>query len=152
MASSGADGAGIGSGYSNSSCGDINISGGTVNANAQYGAGIGSGGINSSCGAITISGGTINAISYGHGASIGSGVASTFGSITITAGITQVQATRNNTAVWPIGKGYSDNGSTGAVTIGGVTVTSKDWDGTGLSGLTLTGAGTNTWTLTPKVP
>ena len=148
-ASSSFSGAGIGSGSANSSCGNIIINGGTVNANAQYGAGIGSGGINSSCGAITISGGTINAISYGHGAGIGSGVASTFGSITITAGITQVQATRNNAAVWPIGKGFSDNGSTGAVTINGVTVTSKDWDGTDLSGLTLTGAGTNTWTLTP---
>jgi uncharacterized protein YjdB len=148
-ASSGDAGAGIGSGYPNSSCGAITISGGTVNASSgRYGAGIGSGYSNSSCDAITISGGTVMASSGKWGAGIGSGYDSTFGSITITAGITQVQATRNHAKAWPIGKGYSDNGS-GAVTINGVTVTSKDWDGTGLSGLTLTGAGTNTWTLTP---
>ena len=155
-ASSSKYGAGIGSGYSNSSCGAITISGGTVNANSGEGAGIGSGFSGSSCGAITISGGTINAISSGHGAGIGSGVSSTFGSITITAGITQVQATRNHPAAWPIGKGDLDQGSTGAVTINGVTVTSNTWDGTGLTGLNFATSGTGsnnlTWTLTPKVP
>ena len=143
-------GAGIGSGFNDSSCGHITISGGTVTASSgQFGAGIGSGYSNSSCGAITISGGTVMASSGQFGAGIGSGYDSTFGSITITADITQVQATRNNAAAWPIGKGHSDNGS-GAVSIARVIVTSKDWDGTGLSGsgLTLTGAGTNTWTLT----
>ncbi|SFB89877.1 Ig-like domain (group 2) [Xylanibacter ruminicola] len=156
-ASSSIYGAGIGSGYYNSSCGAITISGGTVNASSGVdGAGIGSGCSGSSCGAITICGGTVNAISGVAGAGIGSGYYSTFGSITITAGITQVQATRNYTAVWPIGKGDCDQGSTGAVTINGVTVTSKDWDGTGLTDLNFatssTGSKNLTWTLTPKVP
>ncbi|MDO4985198.1 MAG: Ig-like domain-containing protein [Prevotella sp.] len=150
-ASSSGHGAGIGSGFNDSSCGNITISGGTVIASSGgHGAGIGSGYNGCSCGHITISGGTVYASSGDAGAGIGSGFNSTFGSITITAGITQVQATTNYFAVWPIGKGYCDDDSTGAVIINGVTVTSKDWDGTGLSGsgLTLTGAGTNTWTLT----
>ena len=156
-ASSSKYGAGIGSGFQGSSCGAITISGGTVNASSSWdGAGIGSGCIDSSCGAITISGGTVNASSGTYGAGIGSGFSSTFGSITITAGITQVQATRNHAAAWPIGKGYFDPGSTGAVIINGVTVTSKDWDGTGLTGLNFatssTGGKNLTWTLTPKVP
>ena len=155
-ASSSLNGAGIGSGYADSSCGDITISGGTVNASSSWnGAGIGSGYAESSCGNITISGGTVNASSSWNGAGIGSGVNSTFGSITITAGITQVQATRNDSNAWPIGKGFSDNDS-GAVTINGVTVTSKDWDGTGLTDLNFatssTGSNNLTWTLTPKVP
>ena len=148
--------AGIGSGW-NATCGAITISGGTINASSgQFGAGIGSGCASSSCGAITISGGTVNAISGVAGAGIGSGFNGTFGSITITAGITQVQATRNHANAWPIGKGLEDQGSTGAVIINGVTVTSKDWDGTGLTGLNFatssTGGGNLTWTLTPKVP
>jgi hypothetical protein len=156
-ASSSNEGAGIGSGFYNSSCGNITISGGTVNASSgKYGAGIGSGYDGSSCGAITISGGTVNASSGKYGAGIGSGYYSTFGSITITAGISQVQATRNNSYAWPIGKGFMDQGSTGAVIINGVTVTSNTWDGTGLTGLNFatssTGGVNLTWTLTPKVP
>ena len=156
-ASSSIYGAGIGSGSASSSCGAITISGGTVMASSGYaGAGIGSGYAGSSCGAITITGGTVNASSGKYGAGIGSGYDSTFGSITITAGISQVQATKNLAAAWPIGKGYIDQGSTGAVIINGVTVTSKDWDGTGLTGLNFatstTGVNNLTWTLTPKVP
>ena len=156
-ANSSQDGAGIGSGFSDSSCGDITISGGTVNANSSGdGAGIGSGFAYSSCGAITISGGTITAISYEDGAGIGSGQNSSFGSITITSDITKVQATTNNSNAWPIGKGLGDNTSTGAVTIAKVTVTGRDWDGTGLTGLNFatssTGFPNKTWTLTPKVP
>ena len=155
-ASSSKDGAGIGSGFDGASCGNITISGGTVYASSgDAGAGIGSGYHNSSCGAITISGGTVMASSGRYGAGIGSGYDSTFSSITITAGITQVQATKNHANAWPIGKGYSDNGS-GAVSIAGVTVTSKDWDGTGLTGLNFatssTGGANLTWTLSPKVP
>ncbi|MBR0187570.1 MAG: Ig-like domain-containing protein [Prevotella sp.] len=145
--------AGIGSGW-NATCGAITISGGTVNASSgQYGAGIGSGSGGSSCGDISISGGTVNAISGVAGAGIGSGNYSTFGSITITAGITLVQATRNHIDAWPIGKGFDDQGSTGAVTINGVTVTSNTWDGTGLTDLNFasssTGSNNLTWTLTP---
>lgn len=148
--------AGIGSGWK-TTCGAITISGGTVNASSSmYGAGIGSGYSNSSCGAITISGGTINASTNGWGAGIGSGFNSTFGSITITAGITKVQATTNDSNAWPIGKGRSDQGSTGAVTIAGVTVTGRDWTSTSLPGLNFatssTGSNNLTWTLTPKVP
>ena len=155
-ASSSKYGAGIGSGYYNSSCGAITISGGTVMASSGAdGAGIGSGCNGSSCGAITISGGTIAAISIDEGAGIGGGDDSAFGSITITAGITQVQATRNDSAAWPIGKAGHDNDS-GAVIINGVTVTSNTWDGTGLTGLNFatssTGGDNLTWTLTPKVP
>ena len=148
--------AGIGSGW-NATCGAITISGGTVNASSSdFGAGIGSGYSKSSCGAITISGGTVMVSSGRYGAGIGSGNYSTFGSITITAGITLVQATRNYAAAWPIGKGFVDPGSTGAVIINGVTVTSNTWDGTGLTGLNFatstTGIYNLTWTLTPKVP
>ncbi len=153
-ASSGQFGAGIGSGYNGSSCGAITISGGTVTASSVWnGAGIGSGSGGSSCGAITISGGTVNANSSDAGAGIGSGYDSTFGSITITASITQVQATRNYAKAWPIGKGFLDPGSTGAVIINGVTVTSNTWDGTGLTDLNFasssTGVNNLTWTLTP---
>jgi carbon monoxide dehydrogenase subunit G len=152
-ASSGQYGAGIGSGYAGSSCGNITISGGTVYASSnEDGAGIGSGYGDSSCGAITISGGTVMASSGRYGAGIGSGFDSTFGSITITAGITQVQATRNDSTAWPIGKGKDDQGSTGAVTINGVTVTSNTWDGTLLTGLNFASSSTGgenlTWTLT----
>ena len=156
-ASSSKHGAGIGSGHKNSSCGDITISGGTIVATStKDGAGIGSGYKNSSCKNITISGGTVIASSGDAGAGIGSGYVSSFGSITITTGITQVQATRNYMDVWPIGKGFMDQGSIGAVTINGVTVTSNTWDGTGLTGLNFasssTGSNDLTWTLTPKVP
>ena len=133
----------------------INGTGSLTATGSDWAAGIGSGYDGSSCGAITISGGTIAAISIDEGAGIGGGDDSAFGSITITAGITQVQATRNHANAWPIGKGYSDNDS-GAVSIAGVTVTSKDWDGTGLTGLNFatstTGVNNLTWTLTPKVP
>ncbi len=157
-ASSAQYGAGIGSGYANSSCGNITISGGTVNASsASNGAGIGSGCDCSSCGAITISGGTVMASSGKWGAGIGSGYDSTFGSVTITSDITKVQATTNYTDAWPIGKGYCDqSSSSSAVTIAKVTVTGRDWDGTGLTGLNFatssTGGNNLTWTLTPKVP
>ena len=155
-ASSSGDGAGIGSGFSNSSCGKISICGGTITASSgDSGAGIGSGYVNSSCGDISISGGDITASSGQYGAGIGSGYVSSFDGITITSDITKVKATTNYAAAWPIGKGYCDNGS-GAVSIAGVTVTSKDWDGTGLTGLNFasssTGGNNLTWTLTPKVP
>ena len=99
---------------------------------------------------------TVDASSGDAGAGIGSGYYSSFGSITITAGISLVQATKNYSAAWPIGKGYYDIVSTGAVIINGVTVTSNTWDGTGLTGLNFatssTGGNNLTWTLTPKVP
>lgn len=91
--------AGIGSGFAQeaaASCGNITISGGTVNASSYGdGAGIGSGSGGqyiSSCGAITISGGTVTASSSYGGAGIGSGLSydgiggSSCGDITITGG------------------------------------------------------------------
>ncbi|SEA35168.1 Ig-like domain (group 2) [Xylanibacter ruminicola] len=147
-ASASSDGVGIGCGESNSLCGNIIISGGIVKASSDGdGAGIGSGKKNSLCGNIIISGGTVDASSAGEGAGIGSGFQSAFGSITITSDITQVKATTNSNFAWPIGKGTMDTNSTGDIIIGGATVTSKSWDGTGQTGLTLTGAGTNTWKL-----
>ena len=149
-ASSSSMGAGIGSGY-HSSCGNITINGGTIIASSKEGAGIGSGYAYASCGAININGGAVTAGSIG-GAGIGSGNGSMFTSITISAGITQVQATRNEESAWPIGKGQADTGS-GAVTIDGATVTSRDWDGSGMTGLNFasssTGGFNKTWTLTP---
>lgn len=154
-ANSGALGAGIGSGANFSSCGDITINGGTVIASSNdSGAGIGSGFSHTTCGKITINGGDITASADNKGAGIGSGYFGSFGGITITSGVTKVQATINASDTWPIGKGNGDESSSSSeVIIAGATVTSRDWDGTGLSGLTLTGAGTNTWTLShPTAP
>lgn len=130
-------------------CGDISISGGTVTASMDdysSGAGIGTG-TESICGAIIISGGVVNAKGSYDAAGIGSGKKGKFTSINITSGITNVIATKADNGTVPIGKGTDDKGS-GTVTIAGKTVpTSGSWDGTGMTGLTLTGAGTNTWTL-----
>ena len=83
----GSDGAGIGSGGFESSCGNITITGGTVTATGGYrGAGIGSGSEYSSCDNITITGGTVTATVGDLGAGIGSGLKSSCGNITITGG------------------------------------------------------------------
>ena len=70
-------GAGIGTGDSPSSGGNITINGGTVNATGGInGAAIGTGDAYSTintCGAITINGGTVNATGGGYGAGIGTG-------------------------------------------------------------------------------
>ncbi len=75
----GQDGAaGIGSG-NNGDCGNIEINGGSIDANGGYnGAGIGSGDCGD-CGDITINGGTILANGAGGGAGIGSGTGLTAG-------------------------------------------------------------------------
>ena len=154
VATSAKQGAGIGSGYYFSSCGNITINGGTIVATStKEGAGIGSGFKNSSCKNITISGGDITASSGDSGAGIGSGYDSSFGDkITITSDITKVQATTNYADSWPIGKGYCDDESTGAVTIAEKTVTGRSWTSTSLPGLNFatssTGGANLTWTLT----
>ena len=145
-------GAGIGSSY-DSTCGDITINGGTIIASSRWsGAGIGTG-YCGTCGNITINGGNITASSRNTGcAGIGSGENGKFGNITIYAGITQVQAKcRSNESwpAWPIGKGYQDRES-GTVTIDNCSVTSKDWDGTGMTQLNFTATNDGnlyTWTL-----
>ena len=76
--------AGIGSGQSHSSCGNITISGGTVTATGgQNASGIGSGAEQQSCGNITVSGGTVNATGLTYAAGIGSGNQFSCGTITI---------------------------------------------------------------------
>ena len=112
----GSSGAGIGSGSSCSSCGNITINGGTIIANSQYGAGIGSGYSCCSCGNITINGGTIIANSQ-YGAGIGSGQeASSCGNITINGGTITATGSLSGAA---IGCGYYMS-SCGAITISGV--------------------------------
>lgn len=151
-ATGGRYGSGIGSSY-NSTCGDIIINSGTIIASSPWsGAGIGTG-YCGTCGNITINGGNITASSRSTGcAGIGSGEYGKFGNITIYAGITQVQAKcRSNEywPAWPIGKGYQDKGS-GTVTIDNCSVTSKDWDGTGMTQLNFTATNDGnlyTWTL-----
>ena len=163
-------GAGIGSGHGDnaggsykSSCGDITISGSaTVTATGSFcGAGIGSGdgsSYESSCGDILIEGGTVTASTkLGCGsdaAGIGSGRYGKFNSITITSGITRVEATEDNVAAWPIGKGDFDQSGEVTVKIGGAIISTgyqRNWNGEGTS-LTFTKKeeeGSLTWILTP---
>jgi len=96
---------------------------GTVNAIGHYGSpGIGSGN-RSDCGNITISGGTINATgedggAVGNGApGIGSGIDGSCGAITINESVTLVTAVKGNSAPCCIGKGSS--ASCGTINIGG---------------------------------
>ena len=117
--SSAGSGAGIGGGYNNLDCGNINIEGGIINATggADSGTGIG-GGHGGSCGNITISGGTVTAIAQSADyAAIGSPEWGSCGSITITNSVTKVTATKGKSAPSCIGK--SASGSCGTVTIKG---------------------------------
>jgi hypothetical protein len=84
-ASSNGYAAGIGGGY-NISCGNINITGGTITAAGFNGsAGIGSG-TQASCGNITITSGTVVAIGGSEAAGIGGGNCGTCGNIFISGG------------------------------------------------------------------
>ena len=125
----GGSAAGIG-GYKNTSCGNIVIQGGIINAwggdkSAGIGGGYGSNNASSSvaCGDITISGGTINATggsySPGIGSGNGEGHEGTCGNITITKGVTSVTATKGSDAPYSIGK--SVLGNCGTIKIGGTT-------------------------------
>ena len=119
-ASSNGMAAGIGSGRNSSrACGNIVISGGTINATGgDDAAGIGSS-EKSSCGSITINGGTINATGGSSAAAIGSGYSASCGDITITDGVTSVTATKGRNAPHSIGKGAGGEAKCGTVTIGG---------------------------------
>ena len=114
-ATGGDSAAGIGSGEGGS-CGAITINGGTVEATGgDYAAGIGSGD-GGSCGAITISGGTVTATGGEWAAGIGGGnYNGASGTITITSGVTQVTATKGDSAPNSIGEG--DGGAFITVTI-----------------------------------
>ena len=108
--------AGIGGGYT-TSCGNILIEGGTIEARGgfMHGAGIGGGNFGN-CGDITIKGGAIIAKGGLFGAGIGSGEYSNCGNITITKNVTKVTATKGELAPYSIGAG--SEGGCGTVTIG----------------------------------
>ena len=93
---------------------------GTLNATGGiYAAGIGSGYNNSSCGNITISGGIVTATGGDRAPGIGSGYNnSSCGNITITNGVTSVTATKGSSS--PNAIGASDGSTCGTVTIGDV--------------------------------
>ena len=118
-ATGGQNASGIGSGAEQQSCGNITVSGGTVNATGLTYAAGIGSGNQSSCGTITISGGTVTATGGLYAAAIGSGYQSSCDNITITNGVTCVTATRHNNSSNTVGAG---NGSStcGTVTIGGV--------------------------------
>ena len=105
-------GAGIGGGW-DIDCGNINISGGTINATGGFNAaGIGSGN-EAACGTITISGGTITATGGTNSPGIGSGDHGSCAGITISGGtVTASSSTNQSTA---IGRGVG--GSCTSVTI-----------------------------------
>ena len=124
-ATSNLNGAGIGGPYQ-SSCGDITINSGIINARSvNNGAGIGCGSknnTNSSCGNITINGGTITANSGNNGAGIGSGyLGASCGNITITGGIVTSISNYNGAGIGS--GGY--NSSCGKITISSANVTAK---------------------------
>ncbi len=120
----------------------------------------------SSCGDISITGGTIEVTGGTFAAGIGSGWYGKFTSISITKDITSVTATRSNDFHnAPIGKGFDDRGS-GAVTFDGVVMhdgiddASKDnwanWPENGgpFGGIKVSasdyGSNGRTWALTPS--
>ena len=115
--------AGIGSGICYEglgSCGNIKITGGTINATGgKWAAGIGSGS-EGSCGNIEITGGTINATGGEEAAGIGCGSYASCGNITITDGVTFVQATKGEDALCSIGCDSYGSSSCGTVSIGGI--------------------------------
>lgn len=110
----GGGGAGIGSFSNGSSCGDIKIEGGTIEAiGGNGGAGIGSGN-QKGCGDIVITGGNIKATGgttgWG-GAGIGTGHSGTCGDITISGENTVVTATKGTmNQQYDIGHGSGDGG------------------------------------------
>ena len=118
--------AGIGGAiHSNSSCGNITINGGTINATSAFcapGIGSSSGTSNnhSSCGDVTINGGTVNATGGEGGAGIGSGFTnSSCDNISIKGGT--VNATGGKKAAG-IGSGHYQS-DCGSIIISGGTVT-----------------------------
>ncbi len=102
-----------------SSCGDITINGGTINAAASDGIGIGAGGPNS-CGAITINGGTITSHAV-RSIAIGGNCSK----VVINGGNINASTTTS------VGIG-----SSGVVYIEGGTIvaSASDWEGVGISG------------------
>ena len=110
--------AGIGGGYG-TSCGNIVINGGEIEATGGTEAGAGIGSSTTSCGNITINGGTVTAYGGSNSAAIGSGAAAALGewgscgNISITGGTVTAYGYANAAA---IGSAY--NGVCGHITIG----------------------------------
>ena len=138
-ASSQGGGSGIG-GKVDGTCGNISITGGTVNASSNEGTGIGSGYCytgDASCGNISISGGTVVATGGGNSAGIGTGSApdhsNSCGTITI-SGTAHVTATGGASGAG-IGTGNASVGSSGgsnhcgAIRIEGGTVIATGGEG-----------------------
>ncbi len=127
-----ANGAGIGgpNGDIASSCGNINIIGGTITANGGVGAaGIGSGNYGNRIGTITISGGTVNASGVGTGSGIGSAGPNTrCEGITISGGT--VTATSNSCPGIGCGKSMEPNqpSSCGPIVLSGGTIQASGGD------------------------
>lgn len=105
----------------NVSCGNITITGGTVNAQGgDYAPGIGCV-MDCKCGNITITGGNITAVGNGTAAGIGSAHRSNYssicGDITITSGVNYLSVTKGEDAPNSIGAG--NGGECGKVTVFG---------------------------------
>ena len=106
-----------GPGIGGSTCGDITIRGGTVTATGgTNAAGIGSDNMGT-CGKITITGGTVNATGGKSAAGIGGGCEGYCGQVTIGAGIARVVATCGDSHDVPIGEGK--DGSCSGVSVAG---------------------------------
>ena len=133
-------GAGIGGGFG-SSCSNITISGGSVNANSFWGAGIGGGmiedynGVNGSCNNITINGGSVNASST-CGAGIGSGFGDESSGSCSNITISNVSVNASSTEGAGIGSGFSNNssGSCSNITISNSSVNASSSRGSGIGG------------------
>jgi uncharacterized repeat protein (TIGR02543 family) len=121
-ASSNGEGTGIGCGYS-TSCGSIEINGGTIVATGGlYAAGIG-GAEEGTVGNIEINGGTIVATGGQYAAGIGGGYKGTVGDIKISGSDTKVTAIKGDETPYNIGEGL-DGSRTGDITIGDVVTAS----------------------------
>ena len=137
----GAQGAGIGSGYidgNSESGGTVNITGGKVTAKSSTGAGIGGGQGKATGGigeTVTISGGNVEAVSE-NGAGIGGGwsprVGGAGGSVAITGGT--VTAESNTGAGIGGGYGAGSGGAGGSVIITGGLVKATSTQGAGIGG------------------
>lgn len=125
-ATGGSSGAGIGSGFTNSSAGrsggEITINGGEVNATGGgSAAGIG-GGMYASGGNITINGGTVTAAGGRCGAGIGGGMYASGGEVTINGGTITATAGAGDGSGSGAGIGGGAKGAGGTITIVGGTV------------------------------
>ena len=141
-------------GGTNSTCGNITISGGTITATGGgNAAAIGSASAvnkNTSniCGDILINGGTVTAIGGSFAAAIGCGNRGQCGSVTITDDVTLVTAYNSSTQYpGPYNIGLAVSGTCGTVTIGGTVY----YDGTNFlnGGETYLATSPFTWPTTP---